>query len=382
LRLLIKLELQKLFRRKYVVGGALILLAYTLFLFFGYGMHSRVTFPVNTEDDSLLEGRAAMLYNKEIYEQYAGELTDKNVAEILNDYWNLREKQEMEYSHLTNVPIIYEDFALFKVTDYDNNDRALSSYGNISINATDLPKFEKPLFFTFSYAWRTIFNILYNANIVFALFLLITIAPLFAEEYSSGADGVILTTRYGKSKGIYAKMVVALLVATLAVVAFALFVLLICGLYFNGLTGWQADVQTQFDSLLMLVPIRMNNLQFYLFAVSMYWLSAIGTAMLSCCCSAMCKKTFTACITSSVLYLIPVLPRQIGVVNEFVRECMLIFPVWASKSEQVLRTSEHKYVNLLPIACEMPIWIAIFTLFATIVLLRISYKSFSTHQVE
>lgn len=61
-------------------------------------------------------------------------------------------------------------------------------------------------------------------------------------------------------------------------------------------------------------------------------------------------------------------------------EWMFIFPIWSAKAQWVLRTAEHKLVNLLPLSCEMPVWIVIFTLIFTVVSFLITCKSFSEYQ--
>ena len=86
MRLLTKLELDKLIRRKYLLLGGLLLLGYSSFMFFSCCMNSSPTFPVETADGVEVTGRAAALYNKSVYEQYAGELTDEAVAHVLDDF--------------------------------------------------------------------------------------------------------------------------------------------------------------------------------------------------------------------------------------------------------------------------------------------------------
>lgn len=178
-----------------------------------------------------------------------------------------------------------------------------------------------------------------------------------------------------------AKCIVSLIIATVVVILFAAFVISLCGIYFGGLTGWQADIQTQFGSLLMPVPLRMNNFQFFIFSVLMYWLSSIGVAALICCCSALCKRYLTAFVAGAVIYIAPYFIRQFSVGGAAVGELILLFPVCSAKAQQVVRTSEHKLINLLPVACEMPIWIALFTAVSIFALFFLAYKHFSKHQV-
>lgn len=105
-------------------------------------------------------------------------------------------------------------------------------------------------------------------------------------------------------------------------------ILLACGAYFAGFEGWNADIQTQFMSNQSQIPIRMNNLQFFLVVMLFYWLSAVGTAVLACCCSALCKKSLIALIMSGVLYFLPYFPMKLGGV---LGEWMFIFPFGLQK---------------------------------------------------
>lgn len=124
-------------------------------------------------------------------------------------------------------------------------------------------------------------------------------------------------------------------------------------------------------------PHPYEQLAVFLVVMLFYWLSAVGTAVLACCCSALCKKSLIALIMSGVLYFLPYFPMKLGGV---LGEWMFIFPIWSAKAQWVLRTAEHKLVNLLPLSCEMPVWIVIFTLIFTVVSFLITCKSFSEYQ--
>lgn len=114
MRLLTKLELDKLIRRKYLLLGGLLLLGYSSFMFFSCCMNSSPTFPVETADGVEVTGRAAALYNKSVYEQYAGELTDEAVAHVLDDFVDLRDAHG---EHSFNWPVIYDNFSIFRAAD-------------------------------------------------------------------------------------------------------------------------------------------------------------------------------------------------------------------------------------------------------------------------
>ena len=121
MRLLTKLELDKLIRRKYLLLGGLLLLGYSSFMFFSCCMNSSPTFPVETADGVEVTGRAAALYNKSVYEQYAGELTDEAVAHVLDDFVDLRDAHG---EHSFNWPVIYDNFSIFRAADQADRKRS------------------------------------------------------------------------------------------------------------------------------------------------------------------------------------------------------------------------------------------------------------------
>ena len=128
---------------------------------------------METADGVEVTGRAAALYNKSVYEQYAGELTDEAVAHVLDDFVDLRDAHG---EHSFNWPVIYDNFSIFRAAD--QADRERSEYGYISVADAGVLSFHSPLVFSFDYTWQTAFNILFNSNVVFAIFLLIVLAPV------------------------------------------------------------------------------------------------------------------------------------------------------------------------------------------------------------
>ena len=141
MRLLTKLELDKLIRRKYLLLGGLLLLGYSSFMFFSCCMNSSPTFPVETADGVEVTGRAAALYNKSVYEQYAGELTDEAVAHVLDDFVDLRDAHG---EHSFNWPVIYDNFSIFRAAD--QADRKRSEYGYISVADAGVLSFHLQMF--------------------------------------------------------------------------------------------------------------------------------------------------------------------------------------------------------------------------------------------
>lgn len=371
MKLLIKCEAQKLLRQKYFLIGSLILLAFTLFLFFIHGMNSSATYPIDTEQGRI-EGQEAALYNKAVHARYAGILTADKIDKVLSDLQTARNEYDETHSDSYDWPVVFSDIASLNGMVYEA--------GYEDINEL-LKNHSEPFFFDFAYTWISAFNIFHNAGIVFALFLLIVLSPLFANEYSSGADEIILTTKHGKGKLIRAKFIVAILFTTLAVIVFSAFVLTICGLYFGGFTGWQVDIQTLIQSAIYIdLPIKMNCLQFFGFNVLMYWVTGICVAALTCCCSAFAQNTFSAFIVSVIFYFLPMLLQQIGVGGSVWSRYLFIFPACAMKPQFVINTVSQKPL-LIPTMFEIPILIITISVVLSIILLKITRQQFCRHQV-
>lgn len=131
-----------------------------------------------------------------------------------------------------------------KVNEYLNFEY---SYGNYS--AEDKSFFMKmnesiPVPFQMDYVtgWEKVLQNLLGIFLISAFVIAICLAPMFAGEYQSGADSIILSSRYGRNKVIFAKLkasfIVSLDLIALALTTYTLLLLGIC-----GFDGGRASVQ-------------------------------------------------------------------------------------------------------------------------------------------
>lgn len=67
-------------------------------------------------------------------------------------------------------------------------------------------KLKTPLRFSYMDGYTRFLSILYTTGLMAAFAMAICIAPLFSGEYTSGADQLILSSKYGKGALIYAKL--------------------------------------------------------------------------------------------------------------------------------------------------------------------------------
>ncbi len=103
-----------------------------------------------------------------------------------------------------------------KVEEYLNMDY---SYGNYSEADKEyfITKNEKltiPFHYEYNTGWNKLLGISYVALLVIALVVCITLAPMFSSEYQTGADAILLLTKYGRSKLTVAKIVSSFLLTS------------------------------------------------------------------------------------------------------------------------------------------------------------------------
>ncbi len=160
-----------------------------------------------------------------------------------------------------------------------------------------------PLYGEYFMGWLDFFNTApFFFQWVVGLLIVVGLAPIFADETSTGCDKLLLTTKYGKSRLIRNKLLAALLYATILFWAFALTLFLSClGCY--GFSGLRAGVQ-----LLPHCSLSPYNLSIGgvigLWAL-LGWLAALATAAVTTLFSAMMPNAFAAVIPALLVYLVP-----------------------------------------------------------------------------
>ena len=65
---------------------------------------------------------------------------------------------------------------------------------------------ETPWIFSYSEGYTRFFSILYTTGVIAAFVMAVCVAPMFAGEYTSGADQLILSSKFGKNRAIGAKL--------------------------------------------------------------------------------------------------------------------------------------------------------------------------------
>ena len=290
MRSLIKFELKKMLtRRVAIVANVGMLLMLTVVM----GLNVVQT---KTEGNigEILSGPTAIAHRRDVTEARAGELTPERVAADIAHYQDIAyeklDPEELaEMSNATAYEVVaetYDDATRLELYDpyyitilkpwavkglepYQYASRvtpemALDFYGALadSLQVTldegmggewvyspaeraywtqmedGVPE---PLTYGWAGGWDNILDC--AAFLVFIVFAMcVTVTPLFASEYRDGTDAVLLSARYGRGRLVSAKLLAAILYAT---VLFALGVAIICGvsLVFYGAEGASLPIQ-------------------------------------------------------------------------------------------------------------------------------------------
>ncbi len=132
-------------------------------------------------------------------------------------------------------------------------------------NNTKIP-FEYDFYYGYSNLYST-----YEMLIIGVIAICICLASVFAGEYQNGTDKILLTTKYGKSKGVTAKILASYIFASIVFTIYLIFANRKCIL--NVWYRWRKFTNTAY---LNVKPIRINFLpitfiQYSDFIYSIIW---------------------------------------------------------------------------------------------------------------
>lgn len=210
--------------------------------------------------------------------------------------------------------------------------------------------------------------------LVFAILAVcITLSPVFSFEYQSGADAVVLSTRYGRSRLIAAKIVASLVYAT-AVFAICTAVVVGFSLAFFGAEGFAAPIQ----NIGLASPYPLSSGQAALVAIALMYLVCIGFACLTLAISSRVASPLTVFVIDVVLVLVTGLIPSGGVA--VLERILALFPVSFSTFGMMFASFES--YPLGPIVVDLIGMIVIAYALLALICIPIATSSFRRHQVS
>lgn len=228
---------------------------------------------------------------------------------------------------------------------------------------------ETPFEYGYAEGWSDILDCI--GFLVFAMLgICVTLAPVFAGEYQARTDAILLSSRYGRSKLVVAKIVASFAYATML---FALAVLAVCGipLAFFGMDGAALPLQ----NVDLAIPYAFTMVQAVLVQVGLTYLMTLGFAALTLLLSARMRSTLGVFVVDVVLIVMTGMVPSGG--NAAVARIIDLFPYGAAS---VSFGSLVSY-PFGPMVFDLPSMIVVVYSLAIVVCVPLAAIGFRRHQV-
>lgn len=245
---LVKFELKKLFNKKMNIIVIVVCLFLITLLFSMAGKD----FLATDKSGKFYKGKEAISVRKEQIKEISGTLTNEKIIkeieklqELHNDPNNLITNSDGEKDFsieiynkylnnrldlLTNINRVYANYNTSYITElfnlnlkeqkdfYETRQQRIEEELNQSYDGKKYTPQEKeywleksnntkiPFEYDFYYGYSNLYNT-YELLIFGVIAICICLASVFAGEYQNGTDKILLTTKYGKSKGVTAKII-------------------------------------------------------------------------------------------------------------------------------------------------------------------------------
>ena len=325
------LEHKKLWRKQMV--KICVLLCFIYIVIFG-SVLSFQWFTFGSSDDytsafgNNFDGYGMIKDSQEYALAFGEELTDETLQQLVREYQRMEaEGLELElertdwkvinswlsmlYPELHD-PSTYRTMISYvnpdKLTDfYERREQAIDNFlensGQVGVEKEYLLNMEQKVETPFQYEWvegwsQLLGSIVADLGIVMALFLAITLSPLFAGEWHDNTSSLVLTTKNGWGKVAFAKILTGL---AFTVEFFIILVIpsIISQMLFMGTSGWDMPIQ----NIKPLAIAPMNMLQAEIYEYTFALLGAIGFAGIVMFISATVKSNVLALLFSlAVVY--------------------------------------------------------------------------------
>lgn len=296
---MIKAEREKILSRKTTkllfVAGLILVIAYFFLFQFNY---TTVFYNYDTGKMDTVRGFAAIEQRKDTAKTFEGELTSDTLAAINQKIEEAKAATatQDENSAFSAVHVYRDQAAILEYMT--NSDGSLKSLEEAYPNHSSIV-------LGYCDGWDKMLSGMGSVlSILICLLVIISLSPVFAEEYSYHTDSVIYAARYGRTK-----LVIAKIIASLEVVLgiYAIFLVLNAALYLGvyGVQGWNVDIQSSLHYASS--TYNLTFLQMFFFTVV---LNAFGIAAMTIITLFISGKTNTpvvALIISCVVCFAPVL---------------------------------------------------------------------------
>lgn len=234
---------------------------------------------------------------------------------------------------------------------------------------------EYTAYYNYDLGYQKMRNMQQTYPFTIGLLILIGLAPIFSAEYSRRTDSLLLSSKYGKSNLIYAKIKSGLLFALIAWATITVLnIVLIMTLY--GVTGWEAHWQ---NWVIDWAPFAWNQGQVTLVALLTSLLGAVFLALTIMLISAFAKSQYASLIFGAVLLYFPIL--DFAFANYSIFNTLYYF----LPTKMLIGISQWQSFNLVFLfRTAIPIqYLALaVAVFLSLIFIPLSKRAFANHQIK
>lgn len=264
---------------------------------------------------------------------------------------------------------------LEKVEEYLNMDY---SYGNYSEEdkAYFMARNETiatPFHYAYNTGWRKLLGVSYVSLTVIALVVCIALAPMFSAEYQTGADAILLSTKYGRSRLIAAKIVSSFLLTSVIYVS-GMSILTIVTFLIYGSGGADCSLQV----LNFLAPANATLLQTYLYVLLAGYLMCLFMQGITLLLSARMPSAFPVIVCTMAFYFVPSFlsySRSSRTYNNILN----LMPAKMAAAYTAL--TKYEVFSIFGVRIPYSVMLLLAALLVSVVTLPFAYRAFQKHQV-
>lgn len=411
--MLTKLELKKIFKRK-TTKGSIIIMVIFLFISIYASISNILSFDLDKDGDHTVTGLKAISVIKKDVNSVSGDLTPKRISEVIETYKELKSnpKNLLKSGDLNDEVFVnkwkkYNDInslissAYSRTYDYDIIDKLspkdgekfyLSRLDRISEELNDPSKdknyskgerekfielnkkLETPFKYGYSLGWENILGFLGSWIMCIIMLVCVSISPVFSSEYDTGADSIILSTKYGKNKVIYSKFKASLIFTTIvyftAIIACTLITLSIFG--FDGF-----NLPLQINSIYFESHYAVSFIGAYLLVLIIGYMACMLISSIALFISAKFKSQFMSIIITTSVTFLPLITSE-RKLSRGLQYMLDLFPINMT-GDSILKS--YKLYNVFGnLVLQHYVMIGV-CIIASLILLTLGYKSFRNHQV-
>lgn len=231
---------------------------------------------------------------------------------------------------------------------------------------------KKPFVYEYIEGYDRFLVIMYTTAIITSFIAAICIAPIFAGEYTSGTDQLILASAHGKKKLIWAKIFTGLTLSTLFSMSLIVITYFQC-MFTYGFDG--AHAQWQLCIPMSPYPLTMGQVALML---SICILCAnLLCSMIVLFLSAKLKTPFSVIIIAVTIIVAPMY-ISISQNNVVLYNLVNLMP---SNMMEVWHITSPILYEIFNLSIQPYIFMPIFSIIVTIILIPFTYSSFKKHQI-